>query len=113
MKRAPSFVFRVAVAGIFLCCGVSGMRAQTPGVTLSNPPGPKELPKAPEKAEAPPENPFAAVPAPPLPAGMAGSDASDPRAKLTPGLYDAGEASMGIKHVMLLKKPDSFQLGSD
>jgi hypothetical protein len=28
-------------------------------------------------------------------------------------MYDAGEASMGIKHVMLLKKPDAFQLGSD
>src|SRR5260370_8958768 len=42
---------------------------------------------------------------------MAGSDANDPRAKLTPGLYDAGEASMGIKHLQLLKKPDAFQLG--
>ena len=44
---------------------------------------------------------------------MTGSDANDPRAKLTPGMYDAGEAAMGIKHVMLLKKPDAFQLGSD
>jgi hypothetical protein len=44
---------------------------------------------------------------------MTGSDANDPRAKLTPGMYDAGEASMGIKHLMLLKKPDAFQLGSD
>lgn len=51
--------------------------------------------------------------APPLPAGMTGSDASDPRAKLTPGLFDAGEASMGMKHLMLLKKPAAFQLGSD
>jgi hypothetical protein len=44
---------------------------------------------------------------------MTGSDANDPRAKLTPGMYDAGEVSMGIKHLMLLKKPDAFQLGSD
>ena len=51
--------------------------------------------------------------APPLPAGMTGSDASDPRAKLKPGLYDAGEAAMGMKHLMLYKKPDAFQLGSD
>ena len=51
--------------------------------------------------------------APPLPAGMTGSDANDPRAKLSPGLYDAGEAAMGMKHLMLLKKPDTFQLGSD
>jgi hypothetical protein len=52
-------------------------------------------------------------PAPTLPAGMTGSDTTDPRAKLSPGLYDAGETSMGIKHLMLLKKPDAFQLGSD
>ncbi len=43
---------------------------------------------------------------------MTGSDANDPRAKLTPGMYDAGETSMGIKHLLLLKKPDAFQLGS-
>ena len=44
---------------------------------------------------------------------MTGSDANDPRAKLAPGMYDAAETSMGIKHLMLLKKPDAFQLGSD
>lgn len=55
----------------------------------------------------------AAEPAPPLPPGMTGSNANDPRAKLTPGLFDAGEASVGIKHLMLLKKPDAFQLGVD
>jgi len=43
---------------------------------------------------------------------MTGSDTTDPRASLTPGMYDAGEAAMGLKHVMLLKKPDAFQLGS-
>jgi hypothetical protein len=57
-------------------------------------------------------NPFAPQPAPTLPPGMTGSDVNDPRFKLTPGLYDAGEASMGIRHVMLVKKPDAFQLGS-
>lgn len=51
--------------------------------------------------------------APPLPAGMKGSNANDPRAKLSPGMYDAGETAMGIKHLLLLKKPDAFQLGSD
>lgn len=51
--------------------------------------------------------------APPLPAGMTGSNVNDPRAKLSPGLFDAGEAAMGIKHLLLLKKPDAFQLGSD
>jgi hypothetical protein len=44
---------------------------------------------------------------------MKGSDANDPRAKLSPGMYDAGETAMGMKHLMLLKKPDAFQLGSD
>ncbi|MGC2237038.1 MAG: hypothetical protein WA584_12805 [Pyrinomonadaceae bacterium] len=51
--------------------------------------------------------------APPLPAGMTGSNINDPRFKLSPGLYDAGEAAMGIKHLMLLKKPDAFQLGTN
>ena len=52
-------------------------------------------------------------PAPPLPAGMTGANVNDPRAKLSPGMYDAGETSMGIKHLSLLKKPDAFQLGTD
>ena len=52
-------------------------------------------------------------PAPALPAGMTGSNAGDPRSKLTPGIYDAGESAMGIKHLALYKKPDAFQLGTD
>ena len=51
--------------------------------------------------------------APPLPAGMTGSKTDDPRAKLSPGMYDAGETSFGMKHLMLFKKPDAFQLGAD
>jgi hypothetical protein len=62
--------------------------------------------KAP-KAQA---DPFAPHPAPPLPPGMTGSDANDPRAKLKPGLYDAGEIALGMKHVAFLKKPDAFQI---
>lgn len=58
-------------------------------------------------------NPFAPEKAPPLPAGMKGSDGSDPRSKLSPGLFDAGEISFGIKHIELLKKPDAFFLGAD
>lgn len=50
---------------------------------------------------------------PTMPAGMTGADVNDPRAKLTPGLFDAGEASVGIKHVLLLKKPEAFELGTD
>jgi hypothetical protein len=48
-----------------------------------------------------------------LPPGMSGSNANDPRSKLKSGLYDAGEAASGIKHVLLVKKPDAFQLGTD
>lgn len=51
--------------------------------------------------------------APTLPKGMTGSDINDPRAKLSPGLYDAGEAAMGMKHLQLVRKPNAFQLGSD
>ena len=43
---------------------------------------------------------------------MTGSDISDPRAALTAGRYDAGEGAVGIKHLMLFKKPDAFQLGT-
>jgi hypothetical protein len=48
-----------------------------------------------------------------LPAGMQGSNSDDPRAKLAPGLYNAGEAAMGIKHITLLKKPEAFQLDAN
>jgi hypothetical protein len=69
------------------------------------------------KTDAPKEeeesrNPFAPQPAPPLPPGMTGSDVNDPRYKLSPGLYDAGETAMGIKHLLLVKKPEAFQLGT-
>ena len=115
MNRVPSLIFRVAVAAMILCCSVSRMHAQTPAHTPASPSAqaPAQQP-APEPAKTPAadDNPFAATPAPPLPPGMTGSDANDPRFKLTPGLYDAGEASMGLKHLQLLKKPEAFQLGT-
>lgn len=52
-------------------------------------------------------------PPPKLPAGMKGSNANDPRTKLKSGVYDAGEASFGIKHIALLKKPEAFDIGVD
>lgn len=48
-----------------------------------------------------------------LPPGMKGSDPNDPRAKLKAGVYDAGEAASGIKHLALLKKPTAFDVGTD
>jgi hypothetical protein len=100
MIRVPSGAFRAAVAAIFVCFGVSRLHAQEP---------PKPPPAAEDDED---KNPFAPQPAPSLPPGMTGSDTNDPRYKLAPGMYDAGEASMGIKHLLLLKKPDAFQLGS-
>jgi len=100
MNRGLKIAFRVlGVAMLWL--GVSRAQAQAPAA---------QQPPAQKPAEE--ENPFAPQPAPPLPAGMTGSDANDPRAKLTPGLYDAGEAAMGLKHVLLVKKPDALQLGA-
>src|SRR2546422_945901 len=114
MNRVPSLALRVLGAALIFCFGLSRIEGQTP----ATPPqaqtqkpataSPAQEPKETEEDE----SPFAPAPAPLLPAGMTGSDANDPRAKLTPGLYDAGEASMGIKHLTLLKKPDAFQLGA-
>jgi hypothetical protein len=75
--------------------------------TFAQTPSPTPKPAA----EAP--NPFAPEPAPVLPAGMTGADVNDPRTKLKPGVFDAGEAAEGIKHVLLLKKPDAFDLGTN
>ncbi len=94
-------VLSLLVASLSLLLAASAF-AQTPSPT----PTPSATPAA------PPANPFAPQPAPPLPAGMTGSDANDPRAKLSPGMYDAGETSMGLKHITLLKKPDAFELGA-
>ena len=97
---------RLILASLVLCSSLTvSILAQTPTASPS-----QDATKTPAKEN---ENPFAPEPAGPLPAGMTGADTSDPRAKLTPGIYDAGEAAMGIKHLLLVKKPDAFQLGSN
>jgi hypothetical protein len=98
MTRVHTMAFRLFLTSL-LCLSfyALNMQAQTP---------------TPSATPAAPPNPFAPQPAPPLPAGMTGSDANDPRTKLSPGMYDAGEAAVGMKHVMLLKKPDAFELGA-
>jgi hypothetical protein len=108
MNRPSAIALRVACAAFMLCSGVNRMLAQAP----ATPPPAQEPAKEPAKEPEEEQNPFAPVPAPPLPAGMTGSDVNDPRYKLTPGVYDAGEVSMGMKHLLLLKKPDAFQLGT-
>src|SRR5688572_4411373 len=124
MNRLDHVVLRVIVTSLLLCsCFAATMMAQTPTQTPSpsqeatKPPDKKEDPtKPPDKKEETKKeeaNPFAPEPAPTLPPGMTGSDTNDPRSKLKPGVYDAGEASMGIKHLMLLKKPEAFSLNAD
>ncbi|HKE57132.1 MAG TPA: hypothetical protein VKB46_10530 [Pyrinomonadaceae bacterium] len=111
MNKVHILAVRLLLASLVLCaCSAIRTQAQTPAASPS-----QEPTKAPDTKSAKPEgdgNPFAPEPAPVLPPGMTGSDTTDPRASLTPGMYDAGEAAMGLKHVMLLKKPDAFQLGS-
>ena len=53
------------------------------------------------------------VPAPTLPPGMKGSDPSDPRSKLSAGMFDAGEVAFGMNHLALFRKPDTFKIGSN
>lgn len=94
----------VAMAAIILFFGVSRLLAQSPT--------PAPSPSASPAQAADDEDRFAPEPPPTLPPGMTGSDVNDPRAKLAPGIYNAGEAAMGMKHLVLVKKPDAFQLGS-
>jgi hypothetical protein len=111
MSRVHTFAFRLLTASLVLCsCFAASTLAQT--TSPSPQPSPTPTPES-KPADQDGANPFAPEAAPPLPAGMTGSDTGDPRTKLSPGMYEAGEAAMGIKHLMLLKKPDAFQLGSD
>jgi hypothetical protein len=108
MNRLPSVAFRVTAAAIILLLGANRFQAQKQAPAQSSSPSSQ----APAQAAEEERDPFAPEPAAPLPPGMTGSDVNDPRAKLSPGLYDAGEAAMGMKHLMLFKKPDAFQLGT-
>lgn len=104
MNRLQDLASRLLIASFILClCFAADTLAQTPSAS------PSQETTKPAKED---EDPFAPEKAAPLPPGMTGSDVNDPRAKLTPGVYDAGETALGIKHVLLLKKPDAFHLGS-
>src|SRR5277367_2037811 len=105
MNRRYALSFRVASAAFaasILWSGIGKLHAQatpTPAAPVAKP-APAE------------ENPFAPQPAPVLPPGMTGSTINDPRVGLKPGLYDAGEAAMGLQHVAFLKKPAAFQMAA-
>jgi hypothetical protein len=102
-------LFLTAILGGF---GLNRSQAQAQPATPPQADAQKPAPPATKADEDKDEDLFAPQPAPALPPGMTGSDANDPRARLAPGLYDAGEAAMGIKHLLLLKKPDAFELGT-
>ena len=111
MHRVHEFIFCLLLASLALCsCFATRTLAQTPSPSPSPEAAKPETKPDDKKAQ---DNPFAPEPADPLPAGMTGSDTNDPRAKLTPGFYDAGESAMGLKHILLVKKPDTFQLGAE
>ena len=103
MKRIHSLTSRLAgltLAAAFLCTGLT-LHAQE----AAKPDAPKAAP-----AEA---NPFAPTAPTPLPPGMTGSTMDDPRVGLKSGMYDAGEASLGMEHLDFLKKPAVFNLATD
>jgi len=113
MNRVPSVICYAAIAVLVLFLGVNRLPAQAPTPTpqaQAQTPSPTPTAQEPDEED---KNPFAPEPAPGLAPGMKGSDTSDPRAKLAPGLYNAGEAAMGIKHLQLVKKPAAFQLGTN
>ena len=108
MNRVLHVATGAALLAIILGSGFGSpqARAQKPFT------GPRPAAPPSEQTASGDDNPFAPEPAPSLLPGMTGSDVTDPRAVLTPGLYDAGEAAMGIRHVMLFKKPATFELGT-
>ena len=101
-----------AIALLYPACAL----AQQPATPAPSTQSPAE--KSPDaKAAAKPTptdemNEFAPKPAPPLPPGMTGSDTKDPRYTLKAGMYNAGQAAMGMKHVLFLKKATAFRLGA-
>ena len=112
MNRVRNITIRFLVASSALClCFAVSTLAQTPSPSPS--PEPTKAPDAKPADKQAQADPFAPEPAAPLPPGMTGADTNDPRAKLTPGIFDAGETALGLKHVTLLKKPDAFQLAPD
>ena len=113
MNRLRSLALGVVWVTFISCFAVNRTQAQAaPAAPPQEQAQKPATPPADKDAGGDEDNPFAPQPAPTLPPGMTGSDANDPRAKLTPGMYDAGETSMGLEHLLLLKKPDAFQLGA-
>jgi hypothetical protein len=102
--RWPAFRWMGAVLALALIgVNTGALHAQAPAAPAA--PAVKPAPDADEE-----EDPFTPQPPAPLPPGMTGSTTNDPRVGLKPGLYDAGEAAMGMEHLAFVKKGNAFQL---
>ena len=101
---------QVCTAGMILSFAAATLHAQqaAPPPPVNQPPDAKAAAKPVPTDEL---DEFTPKPAPPLPAGMTGSDANDPRYKLKAGMYDAGELAMGMRRLTSLHKPAAFELG--
>ncbi len=104
MNPTRSLAFRLTAAAFVLTL----LSSTADNLHAQAAPAPAAKPAPDAKPPAPPADPFAPQPAPPLPAGMTGSTTNDPRVGLKPGLYDAGEAAMGMVRLASLRKPPAF-----
>jgi hypothetical protein len=104
MNRTRTFAFRLTTAAFLL----AWLPAKMLTLYAQASPAPAAKPAPDAKPTAPPADPFAPQPAPPLPPGMTGSITNDPRVGLKPGLFDAGEAAMGMVRLASLRKPPAF-----
>jgi hypothetical protein len=106
MNRRQALAFHLAgavFAMVMIGSSIGALHAQAPTAAAA----PAAKTTEPEE-----EDPFAPQPVTPLPPGMTGSTTNDPRVGLKPGLYDAGEAAMGMEHLAFVKKGVAFQLSS-
>ena len=106
-KRLMACSLAGAPMAALLLSGAMLAQAPAPAAPVNQPPDAKAAAKPTPTDEL---DEFAPKPAPPLPPGMTGSNTNDPRYRLKPGLYDAGEVAMGMKHIDFLRKPDAFRL---
>lgn len=108
MNRLKSLALCLAVLPFGLA--TTALHAQDAGAPKAPVQQPKDAKSAAKPTPTDELDEFAPKPAPPLPPGMVGSDTNDPRYTLKPGLYDAGEAAMGMRHLSFTKKPEPFRL---
>ncbi len=102
----PAVAVLLVVAPLSFPLCLRAQQPAAPAASAAQPAGPK----AAARSVPDDEDEYVPKPAPPLPAGMIGSDTKDPRYTLKPGKYDAGEGASGIKHLAFVKKPAPFRL---